>query len=64
MLFNPQEKSPEDSEADTLEEVGLSMDIPTLAESASALTEESATLFTADMKLTSDPSKSPFNFCP
>lgn len=65
LLFSSEENASEGNEQTILENAGLVVDTPPLAlEPGFTPDENPAALFTADMKLTDDPSKSPFNFCP
>ena len=65
LLFGSEENASEGTELSALEEVGLSVDLPELVGGQGFSTETNpAALFTADMKLTDDHRKSPYNYCP
>jgi hypothetical protein len=64
-LFGPEETPTDQTEEEALNAVGLKTDSRVvLEEDTSLLQQDPAALFTDDMKLTTDPNKSPFNFCP
>jgi len=65
LLFGSEENAPDINYEEELRSKGLIVDIPNLnpvVTSAEVVTP--AAIFTADMKLTDNPSDSPFNFCP